>query len=139
MPIFSIETATTGVSRERRAGRVCERPTLEVEGPAAEGGRNRARFVFGRPRPATAVGYLTACGPDRGVAGRLAAGGGFRGLPRRGRPAGGSLQVHYETRDGSSGYLRRLGLGRAGSALIAATSLRPRRTEASGAGFAMPL
>ena len=24
MPIFSIETATTGVSRERRAGRVCE-------------------------------------------------------------------------------------------------------------------
>ena len=138
MPIFSIETATTGVSRERRAGRVCERPTLEVEGPAAEGGRNRARFVFGRPRPATAVGYLTACGPDRvSLVGWLPAAA-FAAF-RDAATGGGSLQVHYETRDGSSGYLRRLGLGRAGSALFAATSLRPRRTEASGAGFAMPL
>jgi len=139
MPIFAIDTALTCISRERRAGRMVVTRILEVQGPAAGGGRNRARFVFSddihRNHPAP-IGYLT----DAGEAGLSLIGW----LPaeeyeahRRIADAGGPLQVHYETRDGHEGYLRRLALGRADAALRAVAS-RPSRAPAASA-FAMPL
>ncbi len=143
MPIFAIDTATTHVGRERRGGRITETRTLEVEGQGANGGRNHARFVFGSNRVASVVGYLTQAGA-RGISlvGWLPAAEfeAYRDI----LAAGGPLQVHYETRDGGAGYLRRVGLGRAGAALVAALGRRP--TQPGGGGqrsparaFAMPL
>jgi hypothetical protein len=140
MPIFDVDTAVTCVSRERRRGRVEETRILEVQGRARGGGRNRARFVFSadvqREHP-TPVGYLT----DAGEAGLSLIGW----LPaeeyeahRRIVDAGGPLQVHYETRDGREGYLRRLALGRADAPLRAVGSPRA-RGRAAPAAFAMPL
>jgi hypothetical protein len=83
------------------------------------------------------VGYLT----DAGEAGLSLIGW----LPaadyaahRRIVDEGGPLQVHYETRDGREGYLRRLGLGRADAALLAIASAR-RGGAARTAAYAMPL
>jgi hypothetical protein len=56
MPIFAIEEATTEVSRERRGGKDSEIRTLEVHG---NGGRNRARLMFGDCQQRPTVGYLT--------------------------------------------------------------------------------
>jgi hypothetical protein len=139
MPIFAIDTAVTCVSHERRGGYIQMTRILEVHGPAPGGGRNRARFVFStdihRNHPAP-VGYLT----DAGEAGLSLIGW----LPaeeyeahRRIVDAGGPLQVHYETRDGHEGYLRRLALGRADAALRAVASGPSRRSAAPA--FAMPL
>ena len=135
MPIFTIENATTHVSRERRAGVTRETRTLEVEGPSGDGGRNRARFVFGATDATPAVGYLTRCGAAGvSLTGWLPAAA--YGAFREALAAGGPLQVHYETRDGQAGYLRRLGLGRAGAALIAAVGRRPGASTVPA--FAMP-
>jgi hypothetical protein len=141
MPIFDIDTAVTCISRERRGGQMEVTRILEVQGRAAGGGRNRARFVFSadvhRDHPAP-VGYLT----DAGEAGLSLIGW----LPaeeyeahRRIVDAGGPLQVHYETRDGREGYLRRLALGRADAALRAVATPRARGRAAASAVFAMPL
>jgi hypothetical protein len=139
MPIFAIDTALTCISRERRAGRMEVTRIIEVEGPAPGGGRNRARLVCSadvhRDHPAP-VGYLT----DAGEAGLSLIGW----LPaseyeahRRIIDEGGLLQVHYETRDGREGYLRRLALGRADAALRAVAS-RQSRASATPA-YALPL
>jgi hypothetical protein len=143
MPTFAIDSATTEVSRERRGGRLRETRTLELEGPAPNGGRNRARFWFA---PAVtrgpAVGYMVAADAD-GVS--L-----FGWLPLEAYAAyhdivaaGGPLQVHYETRDETSGYLRRLGIGRDNAALIASGSKQPGAEAARPAprepAFAPPL
>ena len=140
MPIFDIDAALTCISHERRSGRTEVTRILEVQGPAAGGGRNRARFVFSadieRTHPAP-VGYLT----DAGEAGLSLIGW----LPakeyeahRRIVDAGGPLQVHYETRDGREGYLRRLALGRADATLRAIAATARGRAPAAAA-FAMPL
>ena len=135
MPIFTIKTVTTHVSRERRAGRIRESRTLEVEGPSGNGGRSRAFFVFDAEPSTPAVGYLTRAG---------AAGVSLVGwLPeatyavfRDAIAEGGALEVQYETRDDSSGYLRRLALGRPGAAPAAAVMHLP--GDSAGATFAMP-
>ena len=127
MPIFDIDTIRTSVSSEPRPGCIMLTRIIEAEGPAADGGRNRARFVFsaevGRDHP-TPVGYLTR----EGESGLSLIGW----LPARDYEAhrsiavaGGRLQVHYETRDGGVGYLRRLALGRADAAQVAVASARP--------------
>ena len=126
MPMFAVDTALTCISRERRGGRIEEVHTIEMLGPAEGGGRNRARFVFSaeidRDYPAP-IGYLT----DAGAAGLSLIGW----LPAADYEAhrlivaeGGPLQVHYETRDGGPGYLRRLALWRADAILVAATAAR---------------
>lgn len=138
MPIFDIDTVRTLVSREARPGCVAITRILEVEGPAADGGRNRARFVFsaevGRDHP-TPVGYLTREG-DGGLSliGWLSSGD--YEAHRAIAAAGGRLQVHYETRDGGVGYLRRLALGRADAAQVATATVRQGTAQAA---FAMPL
>ncbi len=135
MPVFTIEKVTTEVSRERRAGAMSETFTLEVEGPAAQGGRNCARLVFGGRQRGGAVGYLVgADGAGVTLVGRLPAAS--LAPVRAALAAGGSLEVIYETREGQIGYLRRLGLARAGRALAAA--MTPRPAGPATASFAMP-
>jgi hypothetical protein len=146
MPIFDIETVTTYVGRERRAGRSCAARVVEVNGTAPQGGRNRARFVFStavEPHRTAPVGYVTA-GTEAGV--ELVG-----WLPEADYAAyreilegGGRLQVHFETRDRESGYLRRIALGRANATLLSASpgelvldrDRAPRRQDIA---FAMPL
>ena len=128
MPIFAVENVTTRVSRERRGDEIRETRVLEVEGPGHAGGRNRAIFVFdAADAAAPVVGYIVEIGAA-GVAlmGWLpaAAFDTYRAI----LAGGGPLQVHYETRDATSGYLRRLALGR-GNATLAA-SRGPWRTHA---------
>jgi hypothetical protein len=141
MPIFEVESMRTRVSRERRGGTLRETRVLEVEGPAEGGGRNRARFFFGSGvRPAPVVGYMVRAGAAGvSLVGWLpaAAWEGFRAAIA----AGGSLEVHYETRDDAfGGYLRRLGLGRRSAPVVAAGPRRARRAGAQPApAFAMPL
>jgi hypothetical protein len=144
MPIFAIDTATTRFGRERRAGRSHDFRTLEVEGPAAGGGRNRACLIFSGavdPARTAPVGYVTG-GTDGGLS--------LVGwLPEEAYPtyreavsAGGALQVHYETRDHTSGYLRRIAIGRADAALVAAMGGCPAldpSDEPPRPAFAMPL
>jgi hypothetical protein len=144
MPIFVIDTATTRFGRERRAGRARDFRTLEVEGPAAGGGRNHACLIFSGavdPARTAPVGYVTG-GSDGGLS--------LVGwLPEEAYPTyrgivagGGALQVHYEARDATSGYLRRIAIGRADEALVAATGGCPvleRSDEPHRLAFAMPL
>ncbi|MFO1209922.1 MAG: hypothetical protein U1E40_11980 [Amaricoccus sp.] len=134
MPIFTIDTVTAHVSRERRAGRMQESRTLEVEGPSGDGGRSRAFFVFDAEPSTPAVGYLTRAGEAVSLVGWLpeATYATFRDAIAE----GGALEVHYETRDDSSGYLRRLALGRPGAAPVAAVAHLP--GDSAGASFAMP-
>ncbi|MFO1142285.1 MAG: hypothetical protein U1E59_07835 [Amaricoccus sp.] len=135
MPIFTIESVTTHVSRERRAGRVQQSRTLELEGPSGEGGRSRAFFVFDAEPSTPAVGYITrADAAGVSLVGWLpeAAYRTFRAAVAE----GGALEVQYETRDDSSGYLRRLALGRPGAAPVAAVAHLP--GDSAGASFAMP-
>jgi len=146
MPIFAIETATAYVGRERRSGRIYETQMLEVEGRGSDGRPSRACFIFSAavdPARTAPVGYVTEAG-DGGV--RLVG-----WLPeteyrtyRDILAEGGALQVHFETRDRTTGYLRRLALGRDDATLVASTRGRgvrsgdqPRRRPA--VAFAMPL
>jgi hypothetical protein len=141
MPIFAIEEATTEVSRERRGGKVSEIRTLEVHG---NGGRNRARLMFGDCQQRPTVGYLTRDGAA-GVTlvGWLPAAA-FDGF-RKALAAGGPLQMHYESRDGGLGYLRRIGVGRDGVPVAAAAwsghdgAEEAEAPAATHAAFAMPL
>jgi hypothetical protein len=140
MPIFAIETALTCISHERRGGREAATRILEVQGRAPGGACNRARFVFSpdiEPGHPTPVGYLTrAAEAGLSLIGWLPAAE-FE-AHRRIIDEGGPLQVHYETRDGREGYLRRLALGRADAALRAVATTQPARGGARAA-FAMPL
>jgi hypothetical protein len=142
MPVFAIESVNMRVSRERRGGEVRETRVLEVEGPGHAGGRNRAIFVFDAASAAApVVGYIVGIG-TAGVTlmGWLpaAAFDTYRAIVA----AGGPLQVHYETRDATSGYLRRLALGRGNAALVASRGPwrgRPEAWEDAASDFAMPL
>ncbi len=121
MPIFAIEKTTAEVCRERRGGRISETRALEIDGG---GGRNRARLMFGEGPHGPMVGYLTRAG-SAGVTlvGWLPAAA-FEEF-RDALSSGGQLQIHYETRDGGVGYLRRLGVGRDGEPVVVAAFLRP--------------
>ena len=146
MPIFAIETATTRFGRERRAGNARGFRTLELEGPVEGGIRNRACLIFSSavdPSRTAPVGYVSE-GADGGLA--------LVGwLPeeaysayREALGAGGRLQVHYETRDPTTGYLRRIAIGRADAALVAATAGCPvldaaEERRGREVAFAMPL
>jgi hypothetical protein len=146
MPVFAIEIATTRYGRERRAGGNREFRTLEVEGAAEEGGRNSACLIFSGavdPARTVPVGYVSR-GSDGGVA--------LVGwLPETAYAAyreviagGGPLHVHYETRDPTTGYLRRIGIGRADATLVAAMGGSPaldrgEEHRPQDLAFAMPL
>lgn len=142
MPGFIVDTAVTRTSRERVRGVEVDIPSLAVDGPAAGGGRNRARFVFSADidgSHAAPVGYMT----DGGAAGLSLIGW----LPIRAFEvyrviieSGVPLRVHYETRDGGAGYLRRLALGRLDAPPIVTAAFR--RTTQRGSdlpAYAMPL
>jgi hypothetical protein len=145
MPIFAIETVTTYVGHERDGGGRTVR-IIEVAGSAENGGRNRARFVFSDavdPRRTAPVGYVTAVG-ETGLelVGWLPASehAAYAAVLEEGGP----LQVHFETRDPTTGYLRRLALGRANATLVSAAPGelvldRPTGPRRGDIAFAMPL
>jgi hypothetical protein len=146
MPIFAIETMTSYVGRQRRAGEVHEARILEVQGPTPDGGRNRARFVFSaavEPHRTAPVGYVTAAGATGlDLVGWLphADFETYRDI----LDEGGQLQVHFETRDDETGYLRRLALGRANAVLVSAAPGEPvidreHAPPRNEFAFAMPL
>ena len=140
MPVFDVESTDTAVCAARGLGRTAVTWIIEVFGPWTGSGRDRARFVFGEGverEGAAPIGYLT----DAGAGGLSLIGW----LPaadyaahRRIIDAGGPLRVHYETRDGGPGYLRRLALGRADAPPLCVTASR-QRAGGREAGFAMPL
>lgn len=142
MPGFIADSAITSFSRERLRGGEVETRTLEVEGPAAAGGRNRARFVFSAEidsRHPAPVGYMT-----EGGRGGLSLIGWlpacefevYREIVESGVP----LRVHYETRDGGPGYLRRLALGRLDAPpIVTAAFRRPVVAGGTAPAFAMPI
>ena len=135
MPVFTIDKVTTRVCRERRAGVMHETLTLEAEGQAAGAGSNRARIVFDGEPGAPAVGYLVRESATAvTVVGRLPHAS--YAAVRDALAAGGPLQVVYETRDGQTGHLRRLGFVRAGQTLAVAAGHRAAAPAA--AAFAMP-
>jgi hypothetical protein len=143
MPILAIETATALVGRERRGEQILETQLLELEGCAPDGRAGRACLIFSQavePARTAAVGYLTeAADGALVIVGWLPEADypAYRGILAEGR----ALELHFETRDPTTGYLRRLALGRRTEALIAATpgtgttAAAPRRETA----FAMPL
>ncbi len=141
MPSFIVDTAVTCISRERQQGAEAEFRMLEVEGAGEAGGRNRARFMFDPGidgRHAGPVGYMTGT-----AAGGLSLIGWlplheyevYRVIVESGVP----LAVHYETRDGGTGYLRRLALGRADAPPIVIAACRRVATGGVAPMFAMPL
>jgi hypothetical protein len=136
MPIFAIDKAVTEICRERRGGRICETRTLAIDGG---GGRNQARLMFGDHLRGSMVGYLTRAGAA-GVTlvGWLPAAA-FDGF-RAALASGGRLQMHYETRDGGLGYLRRIGVGRDGEPMVAVAAFArpeaPARPEPVHAEYA---
>jgi hypothetical protein len=146
MPIFAIDTVTTYVGHE--PGEVGGRTVriIEVKGPAEGGGGNRARFIFSGavdPRRTAPVGYVTAVGETGlDLVGWLPAAdyAAYHDILE----SGGPLQVHFETRDRTTGYLRRLALGRANATLVAAAPgelviARPTAPRRPHLAFAMPL
>ncbi len=140
MPIFPIECEMARIVRSRTGGGF-ETRTLEVEGPAEGGGRNRVCLVFSsvtEPERPT-VGYVTESeGEGVSLLGWLPASE-FEAY-RAVIAAGGPVQVHYETRDDSSGYVRWLALGRADEVVIAMGAWHPHDgCEPRQPAIAMPL
>ena len=145
MPILAIETATALVGRQVRGSGVHETQLLEFEGRGADGRPGRACLIFSdavEPERMAPVGYVSeAADGTVDLVGWLPE---TAYVAYRNELAeGGALQLHFETRDRTSGYLRRLALGRADEALFAEASGRreqpggrPRRPDIA---FAMPL
>jgi hypothetical protein len=135
MPVFTIEKVTTRICRERRAGVMHETRTLEAEGRAAGAGTNRACVIFDGEPGGRAVGYLVRESTTAvTVVGRLPPAS--YAAVREALATGGRLQVVYETRDGQTGHLRRLGFVRAGQTLAVATGHRG--AAPAPAAFATP-
>lgn len=135
MPYFAIDAAET------RHGRTGTTRIIEMRGPAsADGSRNRARLMFSPDIAADAavpVGYLTGASAD-GLSMIAWLPACEHEAHRRIVDAGGALGVHYETRDGRDGYLRRIALGHA-EAPLRGVATRMRRPAPPAEAFAMPL
>jgi hypothetical protein len=144
MPTLCIEIATALVGREPRGDRVMETQVLELEG-WSDGRPGRACLIFSaavEPARTAPVGYVTEDGGGGiGLVGWLPE----HAYPiyRRILAKGGALKLHFETRNPTSGYLRRLALGRGAKALVAtspgvaAPAEWPERPRAMA--YAMPL
>ncbi len=145
MPFFAIESAISRGGNDPRGGEGRDFRTLEIEGPSHGGRRTRACLIFSpavdvaRTSP---VGYV-AEDADGGVllVGWLPVGD-FE-LYRDAVASGEAARVLYETRDDTTGYLRRIALTRADGPTVASGGRRPSRGTAAGrstrSAFAMPL
>lgn len=144
MPFFAIESAVSRAGTDRRGGEDREFRTLEIEGPSDGRRRHRACLIFSpavesaRTAP---VGYV-AEDSDGGVSlvGWLPVED--FALYRDAVASGEAARVLYETRDETTGYLRRIALTRASGPAVAAggcRSARDVRARALRTAFAMPL
>ena len=141
MPSFAIKSAVSRAGDDRRGAETREFRTLELEGPSEGKCRYRACLIFSSAVEAARtvpVGYVAEDG-DGGVAlvGWLPAED--FALYRDAVASGEAAHVLYETRDETTGYLRRIALTRDAGPAIAAENRRTPRTRAIRTAFAMPL
>jgi hypothetical protein len=145
MPSFTIASAVSRAGNDRRGSEDREFRTLEIEGPSEGRRRHRACLIFSPAVEAARtvpVGYV-AEDADGGVSlvGWLPAED-FT-LYRDAVSSGEASKVLYETRDETTGYLRRIALTREHGPAVAAGGCRPGRGETRGrtlrTAFAMPL
>lgn len=141
MPSFSIESAVSRAGNDHRNGEAREFRTLELEGPTEGKRRHRACLIFSPAVEAARtvpVGYVAEDG-DGGVAlvGWLPAED--FALYRDAVASGEAARVLYETRDETTGYLRRIALIRDTGPAIAARGGRSPRERTIRTAFAMPL
>lgn len=141
MPFFTIESAVSRAGNDSRGPEAQEFRTLEIEGPSEGRRRHRACLIFSPAVDAartTPVGYV-AEDADGAVSlvGWLPAED-FE-LYRDAVASGEASRVLYETRDETTGYLRRIALTRQTGPVIAAGGCRGLRARAIRTAFAMPL
>jgi hypothetical protein len=144
MPAFAIESAVSRTGSDGSGGELRAFRTLEIEGPANGPSRNRACLIFSDvvdPARTAPVGYV-ARDADGGVSlvGWLpeAAYAACRDAVATGE----AVEIHYETRHDTIGYLRRIALGRSDGSVFAAGG-QPNAAhgspESERTAFAMPL
>jgi hypothetical protein len=140
MPFFTIQSAVSRAGSDRRGDEVRDFRTLEIEGPCEGRRRHRACLIFS---PAVEVARTVPIGyvaedADGGVSlvGWLPAED--FALYRDAVASGEASLVLYETRDETTGYLRRIALTRDGAPATAAGD-RGIRARATRPAFAMPL
>ena len=139
MPSFAIKSAVSRAGNDHRGAETQEFRTLEIEGPSEGRRRHRACLIFS-PAVEVArtvpVGYVAEDG-DGGVSlvGWLPAAD-FETY-RDAVASGQASRVLYETRDETTGYLRRIALTRDTGPVVAAGAQRLAR--AIRTAFAMPL
>ena len=141
MPSFTIASAVSRAGNDRRHGEDREFRTLEIEGPSEGRRRHRACLIFSPAVEAARtipVGYV-AEDADGGVSlvGWLPAAD--FALYRDAVSSGEAARVLYETRDETTGYLRRIALTRAGGPATAACGCRGIGAQNARTAFAMPL
>jgi hypothetical protein len=142
MPFFTIESAVSRAGDDCQGAGSREFRTLEIEGPSDGRRRHRACLIFSAAVDAartTPVGYV-AEDADGAVSlvGWLPAED--FALYRDAVASGEAARVLYETRDETSGYLRRIALTRAAGPVIAAGGCRRLRAQGEiRTAFAMPL
>lgn len=141
MPFFTIESAVSRAGNDCRGPEAQEFRTLEIEGPSDGRRRHRACLIFSPAVEAartTPVGYV-AEDADGAVSlvGWLPAED--FSLYRDAVASGAASRVLYETRDETTGYLRRIALTRETGPVIAAGGCRGLRERAIRTAFAMPL
>lgn len=139
MPFFNIRNAVSRAGSDARGGKGREFRTLEIEGPSDGRRRHRACLIFSPAVEAARlapIGYVAEDG-DGGVSlvGWIPAED-FE-LYRDAIASGEASRILYETRDATSGYLRRIALLR-GSGQVAAGT-RGIRERSVRTVFAMPL
>ena len=144
MPFFAIESAVSRAGTDRCGDTHREFRTLEIEGPSEGRRRHRACLIFSPAVEAartTPVGYV-AKDSDGGVSLVSWLPVEDFALYRDAVASGEASRVLYETRDETTGYLRRIALTRGTGPTVAAggcRSTRDIRTRAIRTAFAMPL
>ena len=142
MPSFTIESAVSRAGNDCRGAESREFRTLEIEGPSEGSRRHRACLIFSPAVEAartTPVGYV-AEDADGAVSlvGWLPAED--FALYRDAVASGAASRVLYETRDETTGYLRRIALTRESGPVVAAGGCRRLRAgSVIRTAFAMPL
>lgn len=141
MPFFTIQHAVSRAGSDSDPAGEREFRTLEIEGPCEGSRRHRACLIFSPAVDAARtapVGYVAEDGDGAvSLVGWLPAED--FALYRDAVASGEATRVLYETRDDTSGYLRRIALTRAARPVVSAGGRQQARAHAIRTAFAMPL
>jgi hypothetical protein len=141
MPFFTIESAVSRAGNDGRGAKSREFRMLEIEGPSDGLRRHRACLIFS---PAVEVARTSPVGyVAEDADGTVSLVGWLPvedfALYRDAVATGEASRVLYETRDETTGYLRRIALTRAAGPVVAALGCRQVRARTGRTAFAMPL